>query len=111
VRSAWPGVQARRLDTPRHRIQYGESIPVEVAVRLNGLAPSDVRVELLLSREPRDQVHSHDLAPAGALDSGEHRFALDLKPGLSGKLDYRIRVHPRHELLTHPYELGLTLWV
>jgi starch phosphorylase len=111
VRSAWPGVQARRLDAPRQRIRYGESVPVEVAVKLNGLLPSDVHVELLLSREPRDQVHSHDLAPAGTLEAGEHRFALDLKPGLSGKLDYRIRIYPRHELLTHPFELGLTTWL
>ena len=49
VRSAWDGVKARRLDVPKHRIRYGESIPVEIAVTLNGLAPGDVRVELLLS--------------------------------------------------------------
>jgi len=111
VRAAWPGVHCRRIDTPPARIQYGDGIRVEVAVRLNGLAPSDVRVELLLSREPRDQTHSHDLHPSGTLDSGEHRFALELRPGLSGKLDYRIRVYPRHELLAHPFELGLTTWV
>jgi starch phosphorylase len=111
VRAAWPGVHGRRIDTPPQRIQYGDSLRVELAVKLNGLAPSDVRVELLLSREPRDQTHSHDLHPAGTLDSGEHRFALDLRPGLSGKLDYRIRIYPWHELLAHPFELGLTTWV
>ena len=36
---------------------------------------------------------------------------LELKPELCGRLDYRIRVYPRHELLTHPFELGLMLWV
>jgi starch phosphorylase len=111
VRAAWPGVHARRLDHPPQRLQYGDSLRVELAVKLNGLAPSDVHVELLLSREPRDQTHSHDLHPAGVLDSGEHRFAADLRPGLSGKLDYRIRIYPRHELLAHPFELGLTTWV
>src|SRR5687767_15614608 len=30
VRAAWPGVAARRLDTPRSRIQFGDSIPVEI---------------------------------------------------------------------------------
>jgi glycogen phosphorylase len=114
ARAAWPGVTARRLDTPASRIAFGASLPVEVAVKLNGLAPADVRVELLLSREPRETPplqHSHDLAPAGQLDSGEHRYVLDLKPGLSGKLDYRIRVYPQHELLAHPFELGLMAWV
>ena len=32
---------------------------------------------------------------------------MELKPGLAGRLDYRIRIYPRNELLTHPFELGL----
>jgi starch phosphorylase len=115
VRSAWPGVSARRLDAPRTRIEFGDSIPVELAVKLNGLEPDDVAVELLLSREVRDAQpvqHSHLLAPAGAMPEGrEHRYRLDLKPGLSGRLDYRIRIYPKHELLTHPFEMGLATWV
>jgi glycogen phosphorylase len=115
VRAAWPGVAARRLDAPRTRIEFGDTIPVEVAVKLNGLEPSDVAVELLLSREARDAQpvqHLHALAPAGAMpESREQRFGLELKPALSGRLDYRIRVTPKHELLTHPFELGLATWV
>ena len=115
VRAAWPGVALRRLDTPKSRIHFGESIPVEVAVRLNGLSSADVCVELLLSRGPREELalqHSHELFADGALqESGEQRYKLELKPGLSGRLDYRIRVYPRHEALTHPFEIGLMRWV
>ena len=114
VRAAWAGVAARRLDSPRARIQFGDSIPVEIAVRLNGLAPTDVCVELLLTRGMRETPvvqHSHELSPDGTLEGGEHRYRIDLKPGLAGRLDYRIRVFPRHELLTHPFELGLACWV
>ncbi|HEX5477988.1 MAG TPA: alpha-glucan family phosphorylase, partial [Burkholderiales bacterium] len=115
VRAAWPGVAARRVDSPKGRIQFGESIPVEIAVRLNGLEASDLRVELLLTREPREAPlvqHVHPLAPAAAPGAaGEQRFGLELKPGLSGKLDYRIRLYPSHELLTQPFELGLMHWV
>jgi starch phosphorylase len=114
IRAAWGGVSVRRLDTPKARIQFGESIPVEVAVKLNGLAPSDVCAELLLARGPREGTpvqHSHELTDAGAIADGEHRFKVELKPGLAGRLDYRIRVYPRHELLTHPFELGLCSWV
>jgi starch phosphorylase len=113
VRAAWPGVSARRIDAPKARIQFGESMPVEIGVKLNGLAPSDVRAELVLSRSLRGAPHVehvHELAPAGA-DGSEQRFRLDLKPGLSGRLDYRFRIYPRHELLTHPLELGLMCWV
>ncbi|HEX6242804.1 MAG TPA: hypothetical protein VFZ61_17950, partial [Polyangiales bacterium] len=85
-----------------------------VAVKLNGLAPADVRVELLLSRELRGTQaveHSHELAPAGEAHGGEQRYEVALKPGLSGRLDYRIRLYPRHDLLTHPFETGLCCWV
>ena len=114
VRAAWPGVAARRLDSAPARIQFGDSLPVEVAVKLNGLSPADVRVELLLARALRGAPpieHSHELAPAGEAHHGEQRDKVDLKPGLSGRLDYRIRLYPRHELLTHPFETGLCCWV
>ena len=56
--------------------------------------------------------HSHELSrrrrPRG---HGEQRYPLELKPGLAGRLDYRIRIYPRHDLLTHPFELGLCSWV
>jgi starch phosphorylase len=115
VRVAWPGVSARRLDVPPRRIQFGASLPIEVAVKLNGLAPGDVAVELLLSRGLKEisiEEHRHQLAAAGAMpDAAEHRYALELKPELCGKLDYRIRIYPRHALLTHPFELGLMVWI
>ena len=114
VRSAWPGVALRRLDTPKSRIQFGETLPIEVGVRLNGLTPADVCVELLLTRALREAaplLHSHELAAAGAGEGGEQRYRLDLKPGLAGRLDYRIRVYPRNDLLTHPFEMGLSTWL
>ena len=55
--------------------------------------------------------HSHELNAAGEAHGGEQRYAADLKPGLAGRLDYRIRIYPRNELLTHPFELGLCCWV
>jgi starch phosphorylase len=114
VRAAWNGVSARRLDSPKSRIQFGESLPVEVAVRLNGLAPRDVCVEVLLARGAREGApvrHTHELSFSSEMENGECRYAVELKPGLSGRLDYRIRVYPRHDLLTHPFEPGLCCWV
>ena len=87
---------------------------VEVGVKLNGLLPADVCVELLLTRALREAAplsHSHELAPAGPDEQSEQCYRLDLKPGLAGRLDYRIRVYPRHDLLTHPYEMGLSTWL
>ena len=115
VRAAWPGVGLRRLDTPPRRIRFGEAMRIEVAARLNGLAPGDVVVECLLARgtrEPEDRRVRQDLVFDGTMtEAGEHRFVLELSPELCGRLDYRIRAYPCIEALTHPFELGLMVWV
>jgi starch phosphorylase len=114
VRAAWPGVVLRRLDAPKSRIQFGDSLRIEIAAKLNGLEANDVCVELVLARGLRESPavhHRHDLTAGEKLPSGEQKFFLDLKPGMSGRLDYHILVVPKHELLTHPLELGLCCWL
>jgi len=115
VRHAWPHVALRRLDTPQKRIAYGASLRFEVAVRLDGLSPGDVAVEMLMTRpggnprtrSPRRLFLEHQ----GALADGEDLFALTLTPDVCGKIDYRIRAYPHHELLIHPFEMGMMLWL
>ena len=115
VRAAWPKAKIRRLDAPQKRIVFGASVRIEVALELDGLTPSDVVVELLLVREGRgagEPRARHELTHDGTrTERGEHRFVLELEPELCGRLDYRIRAYPCHELLTHPFELGLMIWV
>jgi len=60
--------------------------------------------------EPAEK-KAYALAPAGQESGGEHCYAIELKPEMCGKLDYRIRAHPQHPLLTHPFETGLMLWI
>jgi starch phosphorylase len=114
VRAAWPDVALRRIDAPVARLRYGEEIRFEVAVRLNGLTPDDVTVELVFNR-PNERHPSrakrHPLGFVRMLDSGEHLFARDLTPDQCGKLEYRVRVFPSHTLLTHPFEMGMMLWL
>jgi starch phosphorylase len=114
IRSAWHGVGIRRLDTPKKRIQFGDMVRFEVALKLNGLSPEDVVVELLIHRARKDQtdyLHFSFTFQGPIEGSSEHLFALDLSPDLCGKLDYKVRVYPWHELLTHPLEMGLMLWL
>jgi starch phosphorylase len=115
VRAAWPRVTIRRLDEPRRRIQFGESLRIEVGLQLAGLAPDDVVVELVLARDhPRKRAEREQMRFAHdgtRTESGEHRFVLELTPELCGRLDYSIRAYPCHALLTHPFELGLMIWV
>ena len=113
VREAWPGVTIRRLDTPMRRIEFGDALRIEVALRLNHLHPEDLAVELLLSRSgthEKDERVCYRFVAQGEDAGGEHRFVLDLAPELCGRLDMRIRAYPCHESLTHPLELGLMIW-
>ena len=111
---AWEHVSIRRLDAPSKRIAYGESLQVRVAVNLDGLVPEDVRVELLVGRDSKSEEGEHrktlELKPVGQQGS-QYEFALELTPELCGKLLYRVRVYPYHELLTHPLEMGLMIWL
>ena len=86
VRTAWPGVALRRLDTPQRRIRFGQSVRVEVAATLNGLQASDVVIELLLgrgAREPAERAVRHEFVHDGTrTERDEHRFVLELAPEL-----------------------------
>ena len=87
----------------------------DVAVRLNGLQPEDVIVEMLICRQ-RNKVTLREFNHirfefSGIEESGEHLYSLSLTPDLCGKLDYYIRVYPYQPLLTHPFEMGMMVWV
>jgi len=116
VRRAWTDVALRRVDAAVGRIHSGESVRVEVAAKLNGLGPDDIAVEMLLGR-PEGELASatpnrrrmrfeRQLA-----DTGEHLFSLDFTPEFFGRVEYRMRAFPHHELLTHPFEMGMMVWV
>jgi starch phosphorylase len=115
VRSAWQGVAVRRVDEARRRIGFGDTLRFAVACNLNGLQAEDVLVELLLGRptggaQPKKS-RSHRFVFEHLLDTGEALFTLDLTPEYCGKIEYRLRLYPHHELLTHPFEMGMMVWL
>ena len=116
VRKSWDKLQLQRLDTHRRNLMYGDSLRFEVGVSLNGLKPEDVVVELLLTRqtehEKLKEPRRYRFEWEGVMtDGGEHRFVLQVTPEICGKLEYRVRVYPWHELLTHPFEMGMMRWL
>lgn len=116
VRNSWRKVGMRRLDVPKKRIAFGDNVRFEVGLELDGLKPEDVRVELLMakqiSRDDEAQATCYRLQSEGVrTEKGEHRFVLELSPEHCGKLGYRIRMYPYHELLTHPFEMGMMRWL
>jgi starch phosphorylase len=98
---------------------------VRVAVALNGLSVSDVRLEFVARRRlpaadpelpalssyqtpAREGLWIERLGPTGEIESdGCTVFALDEQPKECGQFDTEVRIYPYHELLTHPFEMGL----
>lgn len=135
IRKAWPRVSLRRLGDPLYQIRYGERLSFEVAAELNGLEPEDVVVEALVARRDEtkeitagvfegrrrppewesDRRRPYDarvqFTAVEKLDSGGTRYILDFKPEWCGRLSYQVRMYPYHELLTHPFEVGLMVWL
>jgi len=106
----------RRVDAPVGRIHSGQNVRLEVAAKLNGLGPEDIAVEVLLGR-PEAELASESLNRVRLRfervlpETGEHLFALDFAPEFFGRIEYRLRAFPVHELLTHPFEMGMMAWV
>ena len=106
--------------SPAARFEVHVPPPVDGSTRARAgrlsLTHGDVVVELIMGRplgEPRTrQAARYELEWEGVKNEmGEDLFSLRLAPELCGKLQYRIRVYPCHELLTHPFEAGLMIWL
>jgi starch phosphorylase len=114
IRAAWPRIAMRRIDQAAARIRYGDTLRFEVAVQLDGLTANDLTVELVFTRpgEPTTtRARRYVLHHERALENGEHLFVRELTPDQCGKMEYRFRVFPTHPLLTHPFEMGMMLWL
>jgi hypothetical protein len=114
---------------------FGDRVQMRVAMQLNGLAPTDARVELVLTRDlpdgphepplltsfqPDEQVRVRDgklaaietFAPTGEVEQdGAHVFAIECTPPWCGQLSAEVRAVPYHRLLANPYELGMMRWL
>ena len=129
VRSAWPKVSLKLLSDTTRDLPRGERLRLRVAAALNGLAPADVQVEFAARR----LLPQADLSPPplssyaqtirqglwqAALTASDEQdadgaviFALDVEPPECGQFRTELRIYPWHELLSHPYELGLMKWL
>ena len=128
VRQAWPKVSLKLLSDAARDLPRGERLRLRVAAGLNGLSPADVRVEFAARRLLPEAdlapppLSSYDQPPrdgvwqAAFTGTDEHQadgavvFALDVEPPGCGQFRTEVRIYPWHELLSHPYELGLMKW-
>ncbi|KAF2412578.1 glycogen phosphorylase [Microbacterium sp. B35-04] len=116
VRSAWGRISIASVDSSGipAQAQAGDVLEVRADVRLDGLSPDDVAVELLYGRTDQDDAlasqHSvHRLSPADGVD-GVRTFTGTLPLTVTGTFGYTVRVRPTHPQLVSPVELGLVTY-
>ncbi len=117
VRKQWYNISIQRHDGVIKSIMDGEALPIRIKAFLNGLSPSDVRVECIIDScqhhvegEMFKKPLRYELKHSGE-EGDMHLFSLDLQPAHSGINFYKIRIYPYHELLTHPLEMGFMEWL
>jgi starch phosphorylase len=117
VKDAWPRISIAGVDSSGipAQAQAGDTLEVSAGVRLDGLSPDDVAVELAYGRTNEDDAlareHSvHRLVPAGPAVDGVTTFTGTLPLTVTGTFGYTVRVVPRHPQLVSAVELGLVTY-
>ena len=114
IAKSWPKVRMHRVDSAPLVIAAGETLTIEVAAYLDGLAADDVYMECLLGKETDGEFEVTDiyrLEPDRQLDNGETVFRLNLNSPIAGLQYYRIRLYPYHDLLGRRFEAGFMRWL
>ncbi|MFE2675495.1 alpha-glucan family phosphorylase [Streptomyces hygroscopicus] len=118
LRAAWPGVAVDHVEaqptppSPGGAAELGSVLSLRVWVRLGGLDPADVAVQVVAGRvDDADRITDAThvpLAPASGSDAeGRLRYEGTLALDRTGPFGYTVRVLPVHRLLAHPAEAGL----
>jgi starch phosphorylase len=116
LRTHWRELRIERVEAPSApQLKVGDKIDVKAWVQLGALTPQDVSVEMLMG-----QMDAQGNIVEGQATRME--FKERSKEGLSlfevwavpcsksGLHGYTVRVIPKHEDLSSPWELGLILW-
>jgi starch phosphorylase len=89
-------------------------LEVRVRVHLGSLGPQDVAVELYQGLlDDKGQIPDGEVIAMSGTQSdsdGSHLFVGAIPCRTSGLHGYTLRILPRHEDLSNPYEPGLILW-
>ena len=121
VAESWPGVSARCVEQPLEEIHLRETVTLTVAVNLNGLQAEDILVECLVGEFAHEQFAADSCIRLQQLkqepenrDQGSQSatlFSVQWTPIDCGLKQYRLRLYPYHQLLSHPFEMGRMLWL
>ncbi|RMF39032.1 MAG: alpha-glucan family phosphorylase, partial [Chloroflexi bacterium] len=119
VRQHWPEVRVEDATANTiHEVKVGDHLTIRARVRLGGLTPDDVSVQVYHGPLNAEREIVEGKAETLALeadcpqpdDEGWYTFSGTISCTSSGQHGYALRVLPHHEDLVTPYEPGLIVW-
>jgi starch phosphorylase len=116
LRTHWPEVRIESVEPPSTpQLKVGDKIDVKAWAQLGALTPQDVSVELLMGRMDAQgnivETQATRMEFKERSKEGLSLFEAWAVPcSQSGLHGYTVRVVPKHEDLSSPWELGLILW-
>ncbi|MDJ0881102.1 MAG: alpha-glucan family phosphorylase [Gammaproteobacteria bacterium] len=115
IHQSWHNISFERIDDGITHIHPNESLKIKISAFLNGLSPDDVAVECVIGHfhddgEIMTEAEGHRFSFEHE-DNGRFIFSLDLQPSHPGLNQYKVRMYPYHELLSHPLETGYLIWL
>ena len=115
IRQAWGDVSIKPMETLSKSIPCNQQLKLSVHVDLNKLKASDIRVQILLGDKNSLgkflQNESHFFVTEDPDSTGLTEFTASINMETNGLKHFKIRIYPHHELLAHPYEIGLMKWL
>jgi len=115
IMTRWSNLAIKDIRTETHeRVFVEEPILVEARVQLDGLTPSDVRVEIYHGPVAQDGsfVRRRTTLMTAEKDLGEgwHLYRGEVMPPEAGRFGFTVRILPHHPLLLDAHALGLLHW-
>jgi starch phosphorylase len=113
VTEAWPKVQVRHVESGGVDAvpQIGDELHLRALVDIDGLSPSDVKVEIVYGKAREGDrladIHRQKLTLESHVPGSPATFTGTVRLESPGSFGYNVRVVPSHALLANPAELGL----
>ena len=113
----WEGIEVlslRTTDSDKKALSLGETFFAELILKINGIDPHDLGIEILFGQKNNDVVekilYKHEMLLTEQ-NGGEARYYFGMPARFVGVFDYAIRVFPRHPLVPYHEDFNLMMWI
>jgi len=111
----WEGIKIEKVEVDTaEEIRVGDQITARAIIRLPGLQPTDIRVQLYHGPlDVKGQITKGtavDMVCQGPQDENSYLFVGTIPCRSSGRHGFAVRILPYHEDLITPFQPGLIVW-